>query len=56
MGGRGLAYHVVTVDMHRVNGDVQVVDYEADGLVAAEVVDIPLRLVFFVPLLVCEEE
>ena len=57
LGIRGAGtYHIVTVNMHRMDSDVEIVDHEADGLVAAEIVDIPLRLVLLVLLLVCEEE
>lgn len=52
----GQDVHVVAVDVHRVNGDVEVVEDDADGALAAEVVDVVLGGEFGVGAVGGEEE
>lgn len=52
----GQNVHVVAVDVHRVDGDVEVVKDDADGPLAAEVVDVVLGRKFWVGLVGGEEQ
>ena len=42
----GRTYHVVAVDMHGVHRDIEIIDNNADTSVAAEVVDVPVAVVW----------